>query len=519
MTRLNPRLKLIAIPWELEVPTLTFASLAAVTPPRFEVAIVDLLRERLFLDEDVDLVGITASTARINAAYALADLYRARGVKVVIGGHHVTALPEEGLLHADAVVCGEGESSWVRICDDFLGNPSRVKGIYRDPPPDLSKLPQPRIDLMKIERYGSFYYPVIASRGCPEVCSFCFAKRMTHGFRSYPIAHVIEQVRRRPAFVRSMYFVDDNLPADPDHSRELFRELAKLKVPFGMQARNEFSFDRDRLEQAHDAGCAFISSGYESVSQRTLDQNGKRALAADYRQAIANIYDAGIMGSGNWMFGFDGDTPDTFRETLEFLDSSALLHSTFTTEIPFPGTPSFRRYEKEGRIVTFDYDQYIGKGHVVVRPKNMTVEQLWQGIRWLVKQYYSPRRAYQRTQRAIANQGLISIGPGVLRKPALAFLCMYQVYQWHYRMVPSLNWLYERLVSVNKHRYLKDHLRRTNFWRSEPARAAAPEAGHAAYTTDSPFLHAAGFKDRRTSPLTVEQRELPHPAPEVEKTA
>ncbi len=128
---MRPRLKLIALPWELEVPTLGLASLAAVTPACFEIAIVDLLRERLVLDEPVDLVGIAASPPRIKAAYALARLYRERGARVVMGGHHVTAMPDEALQWCDAVVCGEGETAWRQICDDFLGHLARVHGIYR----------------------------------------------------------------------------------------------------------------------------------------------------------------------------------------------------------------------------------------------------------------------------------------------------------------------------------------------------------------------------------------------------
>ena len=454
----------------------------------------------------MDLVGITASTARIKAAYALADLYRAKGVKVVLGGHHVTALPDEALKHADAVVCGEGETAWARLCDEFLISPSRVCGIYRDSPPDLCTLPQPRVDLMHIERYGSFYYPIIASRGCPEVCTFCFAKRMTVGYRTYPISHVIEQVKRRPKWVNALYFVDDNLPADPDHSRELFRELAKLKVPFGMQARNEFSRDVERLQQAREAGCTLISSGYESVSQKTLDHTGKRAASGDYREAIHNIYEAGILPSGNWMFGFDWDTPDTFRETLDFLDSSELLHCSFTTEIPFPGTPIWNRYDKERRLVSYDYDDYVGKGHVVVQPKQMTARQLHDGIRWLARQYYSPKRAILRSKRALSNPKLLNFGPSALRTPALVFLNAYQVYQWHYRMVPSFNWLYERFASVNKYQYFTDFLRRSNYWAKHHPTAELPEAATQGFSTQSPFLHAAGFKDRRNRPLAVEHR-------------
>lgn len=483
------RAKLITIPWELEVPTLSLACLAAVTPPEIEVCIVDVLRERLRLEEPVDLVGITASTPRINAAYALAGFYRARGVKVVMGGHHVTAMPEEALEHADAVVCGEGETSWRRICEQMLARPDDVQGVYRDPPPDLAALPPPRTDLAKIERYQPFYYPVMASRGCPESCSFCFAKRMTCGYRTYPIAHVLEQVRRRPAWARALYFVDDNLAGDLDYTRELLRELKKFNVPFGAQVRHEFSRDPDDLRLARDAGCVLLSSGYESVNQQSLDRTGKNALASDYKQLIASIQGEGIIASGNWMFGFDWDTPDIFRATWDFLRDSGIWHCSFTTEIPYPGTPIYKRYLREGRILTTDYDDYIGKDRVVVRPKGMTPEELRRGIRWLTLQYYSLRHRRRLSNAATRNPRLLPHFQGWSRGPVIAFLNYFQTVLYTYRMVPSLRWLYDRLVPLNKYRYLKDVFRGTNFWRStfEPVLVSAPPV-----STTSPFLWRVG---------------------------
>ncbi|MHB8419042.1 MAG: B12-binding domain-containing radical SAM protein [Myxococcales bacterium] len=511
------RLKLISLPWELEFPTLSLASLAAVTPPQFDVAIVDLLRERLYFDEDVDLVGITASTPRIKAAYALADLYRTRGVKVVIGGHHATAMPEEALGHADAVVCGEGETSWIRICDAFLSDRSRVQGIYRDLAPDLATLPPPRVELMHIERYGAYNYPIIASRGCPEACSFCFAKRMTHGFRTYPISHVLEQIRRRPPSTRALYFVDDNLPADLDYARELFKALERDRVPFGIQARIEFSQNPEDLALAHRAGCLLISSGYESINQLSLDGTGKRAQADDYRVAIENIFREGILPSGNWMFGFDWDTPDVFARTLDFLDSARLYHCSFTAEIPFPGTAAWKRYRNEGRLLTEDYDDYVGKDHVVVRPKQLTPEQLRDGIRWLGRQFYSPKRATLRAIRGLPNHKLReTFKPAWFSPFALLGLNYYQVWQWHYRFVPSLQWLYQRMVSVNKYRYFRDALAGTNFTRnlSRPAVALPTrrDEGNAAW------VHAAsGHKPSRAALLSptsglVEQPHARDPA-------
>lgn len=504
---MKPRIKLITLPWDLEVPTLTLASLAAVTPPQFDVCLVDLLRERLVFDEPVDLVGITASTPRINAAYALADLYRAKGVKVVIGGHHATAMPAEARCHADAVVVGEGESSWRRICEEFLGNPARVDGIYNEPAPDLASLPQPRMDLLKLERYGPFSYPLIASRGCPESCSFCFAKRMTHGFRTYPIAHVVEQVRRRPKSVRAAYFVDDNLPADFGYARELFKALEPLGLTFAMQARHEFAFAPERLEEARRAGCRLISSGYESVNQSSLDRVGKRAKAVDYREIARNVFAAGILPSGNWMFGFDWDGPDVFQNTLEFLDSSDLMHCSFTSEIPFPGTATFKRYDREGRILTHDYGEYVGKDRVIVRPKGMTPGQLRDGIRWLARSYYSLGRATRRARRGFANERLRDLGPYALRVGGMLALNYYQVWQWHARMTPSLTWLYERIQSVYKYRYFRDLFRGTNFWSSDPERVSSEQGATAPSSSDSPFLHAEGHKPTRFAPLLPVSRQ------------
>jgi len=486
------RLKLVTIPWALDVPTLSLASLAAVTPEdRFEICIVDTMRERLLLDEPTDLVGITASTPRIKAAYALADFYRHRGTTVVIGGHHVSALPEEGLEHADAVVCGEGENSWMRICDQMLIDPRSVSGIYKDDPPDLAHLPLPRVDLMKIHRYSwaPYYYPIVASRGCSMACSFCFAKRMTHGYRTHPIYYVVEQLRSRPAWVKQVYFVDDNLAGDVDYARELFRELAKLEISFAMQVRHEFGQDPEKVRWAREAGCVLISSGYESVHQPSLDNTGKRANATLYKESIANIQREGILASGNWMFGFDWDAPDLFEKTWEFLRESQIYHSSFTAEIPFPGTPAHRRYLHEGRMLTTDYDAFVGKDRVVHRPRQMTPEQLQKGIRWLALRYYSVSHRRHLARKGMENPKLLTQFSGWKRRPILALFNYSQACVWHYRMTPSLNWLYNRLIHFNKYRFILDLARGTNYWAApfEPASQAPAEL-----TTASPFAHAAG---------------------------
>lgn len=247
-----------------------------------------------------------------------------------------------------------------------------------------------------------------------------------------------------------------------------------------------------------------ISSGYESINQVTLRRTGKRAVAGGYLETIDRIYEAGILPSGNWMFGFDWDTPNIFDETLAFLDESKLLHASFTCEIPFPGTDAFKKYDREGRLLSYDYNDYRGKDHVVVRPLQMSAEELRQGIRRLALAFYSPRRAARRARLALKNDKLMAIGPSALRGPSLLFLNAFQSLQWSYRMSPTLNWLYQRIESVNKYRYLKDYMRGTNFWRSEHERADQRHGyGPLKLDTTSEFAHRGGHKPRRRDALVA----------------
>ncbi|MBL8720507.1 MAG: hypothetical protein JNL79_31265 [Myxococcales bacterium] len=225
------------------------------------------------------------------------------------------------------------------------------------------------------------------------------------------------------------------------------------------------------LRLAREAGCCLMSSGYESVNQGSLDAQRKRATAAEYKRRIKAIQDEGMIASGNFMFGFDDDDVGTFERTLEFLDGSGMLHSNFTTEIPFPGTAAHRRYDREGRLLTRDYDDYVGKGQIVVKPARMTPRELEDGIRWLALSYYSPRRAAQRARVAYDNKRLFSELVGGQRAAAIVGLSAYQVYQWHYRMTKVGYGLYQRMLPWAKYSYPAEWVRRSDFERD---RAPAP---------------------------------------------
>jgi hypothetical protein len=183
-----------------------------------------------------------------------------------------------------------------------------------------------------------------------------------------------------------------------------------------------------------------------------------------------------MIASGNFMFGFDEDGPDVFDRTLEFLVESGMMHASFTTEIPFPGTAAFRRYQREGRLLTQDYDHYIGKDHVVVRPLRMTPRELQDGIRRLALAYYGPRHRARLTAAALRNERLFGEFTGLRRVAVIAALNGYQLYQWHYRMSRLGRLLYPALLPYAKYGYPDEWFATSAFWRPGGGDEARGEA-------------------------------------------
>jgi radical SAM superfamily enzyme YgiQ (UPF0313 family) len=371
------------------VPSETLTTLAAVTPPQHEVVVEDENVQRLHLDDRPDVVGITVYTFLARRAYEIADHYRARGVYVVLGGLHVTGRPEEALAHADTVVIGEGDSAWPQFLADFeAGHPARV---YRaDGAVPLDALPLPRRDLLDARRYLSTA-SVSATRGCPYHCQYCFnsvdgasqfRKRSVHA-----IIHQIEALRD----VRQCYiiFFDDNLTVDRKFARALCEALKGVGVRWRCAASIEVAYDEDLLRLMAESGCESLFIGLESVNMRSLVESSKlQNRVRDYEQLIRAIKRHNIMINASFVFGFDNDDPTVFQETLDFAVRNKIDSINFHILTPYPGTGLFKRLEAEGRILTYDWDQY-DTGHVVFQPARMTVEELGRGYVWIYEEFYS----------------------------------------------------------------------------------------------------------------------------------
>ena len=372
--------------WRLiQFPQLTMPLLASHTPPGVDLHHTDELVEAVDLDRDADLVAITCNTPSANHVYRLAAAQRAHGRRVVLGGPHVTALPDEALRHADAIVIGEGEAVWPHVVRDFdRGN---WRSIYRGRPADLRSMPAPRWDLIRGRRYGCAV--TIATRGCVHQCGYCSIPFLYgRGQRRRPVDEVAREVAIMPG--KAAVFWDDYLMADRDYALALCRAIAPHRKWWTTQTTIRLGFDDALMQEASVSGCKAVFVGLETISQQSLDSQGKRFnQVRHYERAVANLHRHGIAIQAGTMFGLDGDDPDIFERTLRYYRDIGIDSATVGIVVPMPGTPFFARMQREGRLLTTDWDRYNGKVDAVFRPARMSARELEHGVAWFASHFYS----------------------------------------------------------------------------------------------------------------------------------
>ena len=365
---------------------LTLVYLKSFTPPGFRVDLVDDFLSPPPLDTEAGLVGITAMGLQIARAYRLAEEYRRRGKTVVMGGQWVSLNPEQALDHCDAVVQGEAEFAWPELVEDFRSGGLR-KRIYRSdrlhdlkdlPRTNLQSLPLFRRELMQEAVYRDYYFqfPLLVTRGCPFACEYCsVAKYHDHGYRKRPVGDVLRDIRDiRAMGSQNVLFLDDNPVADLAYARDLLRAMRPLEVRWSSQCTIQIAQDRELLDLAAESGCSLLSIGFETIKQSNLTELNKSwAKSKDYAEMIREIRRRGIQIVALIMLGLDDDTPEDFDRTLEFLIENKVALAKFHLPLPYPGTPFYERMEREGRILTRDWNHYH-YGNAVIRPLAMTPE-------------------------------------------------------------------------------------------------------------------------------------------------
>ncbi|MHC4606535.1 MAG: B12-binding domain-containing radical SAM protein [Planctomycetota bacterium] len=360
----------------LRIPQASLLLLAGLTDPRHDVRIVEEEFEDIDLSLEPDLVGLSLMTANAPRGYEIADHFRRKGARVVLGGMHPSVLPDEALEHADAVVVGEAEETWPEAVADCEAG--RLKPVYKaSGPADLTRVPLPRRDIGRVKRFMNVA-PVMTTRGCPYDCEFCSVSKI-HGrkIRTFPIDWVVEDIKR----ARSRYhlILDDNVVAHPRYARELFRALKPLDIIWVGQASMSFANRGDLMREAYDSGCRGLFVGMETVSESSMKRMKKsfRDLQ-DVAEGIKRIRAAGILFHASVVFGFDTDEPDIFDATREFLLKCRAHSATFNILTPYPGTAVHERLKGEGRLFTEDWKHY-DHTTVVFRPAGMTPLQLAEG--------------------------------------------------------------------------------------------------------------------------------------------
>jgi radical SAM superfamily enzyme YgiQ (UPF0313 family) len=368
------------------IPPLGLAMVAAVTPPEIEVSITDENVTDIDFQKEIELVGITALTATAPRAYEIADNFRARGAKVILGGAHPSVLPEEASQHADAVVIGEAEGIWPILINDFKA--SKLKRVYRQSErPSLVTLPIPRRDLFA---KGAYYVTntISTTRGCPYSCSFCSVTSLFgRAIRCRPVEEVLREIEtlNQKEFI---VFVDDNIVGNPKYAKELFRALLPYRIKWVSQASVTVAKNDELLKLAAASGCLDLFIGFETLSPTNLAAVGKKVNTVDeYETVIKKIHSHGIAIHGFFILGLDGDDEDVFERTLHFAQEMRLESAQFAWPVPYPGTAFYDSLDKTGRIVTKEWSQY--ESNVVFEPRLMSREMLQQRRDRVWRKFYS----------------------------------------------------------------------------------------------------------------------------------
>ena len=388
------------------LPSLGLLTVAGLTPEDVQVE----YREMAEVDpnaelEKFDLVGISSFAAQIDDAYALADRYRAAGVPVVLGGLHVSMMPDEAAAHADSVVLYGAEGAWPRLVENFKAGQlkPRYEGLRSDVFDDKNYA-MPRFDLLRGRPYNRI--TVQTSRGCPMNCEFCAARlRITKSFQQKPVDKVIREIEAALEVTDHPFFelADDNTFINKKWGKEFLHAITPLEINWFTETDISIADDEELLELLAASGCRQVLIGLESPGKDDLDRidpgNWKRKRAESYLQAIDKIQQTGVTVNGCFVIGLDNHTTEIFDRVRDFVDRSGLLEVQITVQTPFPGTPLYDRLREEGALLKDRYWNRCTLFDVNYEPKRMTVQELEEGMRRLFSEIYNEREFIKRKRR------------------------------------------------------------------------------------------------------------------------
>lgn len=357
-------------------PDLGLLTIAGMLPKDFTLEYIDLN----YVKKDkweCDWAFFSPTTSQINQAYKLAKDLRAVGVKVAMGGVHVSVLPGEALKHADTVIIGEAEGIFNEFIDDMRAQ--RTKGVYiSKSSPDLSETPIPRYDLIKNYPYNSI--PLQTSRGCPHQCSFCISSKL-YGkkIRRKSISQVSNELESILKVYKNplIFFTDDNIFVNNKYGLELVKLIGSFDIRWYAFSDASIAYKEELLEEISKAGCMQLLIGFESLEEESLIQMNrsqwKRDKLQQYEYVISKIQSLGVGVVGSFVLGMDDNTHEYFQKLYNFIMKTNIYATNITVLTPFPGTEIFDNLNNQNRIFTNDWSRYNGF-ELTFQPRRMSIK-------------------------------------------------------------------------------------------------------------------------------------------------
>ncbi len=392
------------------LPSLGLLTLAGMLPDHHEVSYIevdDIDKSPALFDHlaGFDLVAISSFSAQILEAYQLADLLRGQGVRVVMGGLHVTCMPDEAGQHCDAVLVGEGELAWPQLVSDAEQDRLQPRYGSVDEEFDLAHAPMPAFELLDMERYNRL--TIQTSRGCAHKCEFCASSiLLTSQYKQKPAARVLAELDRIVSLWQHPFieFADDNTFVNKKYWRELLPEIAARKIRWFTETDISIARDEELLRLMRESGCAQVLIGLESPSAASLQgletrNNWKARQQAGYMEGIRTIQGHGISVNGCFILGLDDHDHTIFDRVYDFVEESGLHEVQITLQTPFPGTPLYSRLREEGRIVEDGAWNRCTLFDINFEPRGMTRDQLADGFKELTARLYSDECTRRRRTR------------------------------------------------------------------------------------------------------------------------
>lgn len=395
---------------EQKIHPLSLAAVAA-SSGNHNVRIVDEAIENIPTDvSSHDIVGISVNTFTSPRAYKIADSLHDKKKTVVFGGTHTALMPDECLEHADSIVVGDAEDTWPVLLEDFISNGLKPKYLSANQVSGRS-IPSPRRDLFKKIKRVAAYCQI--SRGCVNQCMFCYLQYVPYKtFRARDIEEVYYELKSINEDV--ILFVDDNLFCDHDYAIEFFKRIIPLNKKWWIQAPTDIYEDEELISVLSASGCFSLSIGFQTANNcNNRDALMRQNNVNNYKKLVELLHRYEILVDGTFIFGFDGDSKNVFGDTENLIRYLGLDTYTFYFLTPYPGTKYYRHFLNEGRILhedwaIFDWD------HVVIKPKNMTENELLEGVEELYKRldktYFSKNliRNIRRYKNKVLSKDLLS---------------------------------------------------------------------------------------------------------------